>query len=74
MHATMTLALVGDRTQPGARVTEEEWNKPWEARPQVELKVADEESLRSAQSLRLEGRINYVRRVIRALRCGVEPP
>jgi hypothetical protein len=47
MQTAVTLALVGDGTRPSARLNDEEWNKPWSQRPQVELEVADDESLAS---------------------------
>lgn len=47
MPETVTLALVGEPAQPGARLEESEWERPWAGRPTVELEVEPEESLAS---------------------------
>lgn len=47
MTTRLTVALVGDPRNPGARLGMEEWAKAWDERPHVELEVADNETLAS---------------------------
>jgi hypothetical protein len=41
----ITLALIGDSAAPFTRISDEEWSRRWDERPQIEMDVADEESL-----------------------------
>ncbi len=47
MPQTVTLALVGDPAQPGERIDPQEWEKPWDERPQIQLEVEETETLAS---------------------------
>jgi hypothetical protein len=43
----VAFALVGNAAQPGARIDDEEWTRPWNERPKVELDVEEGEKLGS---------------------------
>jgi hypothetical protein len=44
---SVSIALVGDPSQPEARLLDDEWERPWEDRAKVSLKVAHHETLAS---------------------------
>jgi hypothetical protein len=50
----VTVALVGDPANPGARIEPEEWEKPWDERPKIQLELDEGETLGSLVERSLE--------------------
>jgi hypothetical protein len=40
-------ALIGDPAEPGARISDEDWSRPWDERARIQLDVDDNDSLGS---------------------------